>query len=301
MRKDKTIIRDFVYLDWERVRSMAAQLFRGIPEGRTEGESREADAKGQLEGNALWLLKGQFGADYRYLRTENETRSFHHYVYSLVEDKLVDDKSLIVIDEDFDFRQWNQSLFQDGQFVRVKGLVRIMDYDWISMMLDALPQMYKTVIHMESLGLKQSQSNTQETAQKKKQHQDRLSELKALKLPEITAFIRQMYGDTVRIKVVANKEHKEKVFVGAGDPDNFHDTAASLNQKYGYEVDANWIVMGQVNISIVSEEPAPIPVGNQMEDMFEQVALMVSGLNRIATAVKFPSVSFTPVSIYREC
>lgn len=46
MKKDKAIIRDFVYLDWERIRSMAAQLFRGIPEGRTEGESREADAKG---------------------------------------------------------------------------------------------------------------------------------------------------------------------------------------------------------------------------------------------------------------
>lgn len=214
---------------------------------------------------------------------------------------MINDKALIVIDENFDFRQWNQRFFQDGQFVRVKGLVRFMDYEWISMMLDALPQMYKTVIHMEGLGLKHAQASPQETALKKKQHQERLSELKALKLNEITTFIRQMYGDTIRIKVVANKEHKEKVFVGAGDPDNFHDTAASLNQKYGYEVDANWIVMGQVNISAISEEPTPIPIGNEMEDMFEQVALMVSGLNRIATAVKFPSVSFTPISIYREC
>lgn len=301
MEKDKMLIRDFVYLDWERVRSMAAQLFRGIPEGRSEGASREADAKGELEGNAIWLLKGKFGADYRYLRTENETRSFHHHVYSLIEDKLIDDKSLIAIDGNFDFRQWNQSFFQDGQYVRVNGLVRFMDYDWISMMLDALPQMYKTIIHMESIGLKYAQASPQETALRKKQHQDRLNEMKALKLNEITTFIRQMYGDTVRIKVVANKKHKENVFVGAGDPDNFHDTVSSLTQKYGYEVDANWTVMGQGNISAISEEPVPIPIGNGMEDMFEQIALMVSGLNRTATAVKFPAISFTPISIYREC
>ena len=301
MKKEITVIRDFVYLDWERVRSMAAQLFRGIPEARSEGGSREADAKGELEGNALWLLKGKFGADYRYLRTENETRSFHYYVYSLVEDKLIDDKSLIVINENFDFGQWSPSFFKDGQFVRVNGLVRFMDYDWISMMLDALPQMYKTVIHMESVGLKYAQASPLETALKKKQHQDRHNEMKALKLNEITTFIRQMYGDTVRIKVVGKKKHKENVFVGVGDPDSFHDTVSSLTQKYGYEVDANWTVMGQVNISMVSEEPVPIPIGNDMEDMFEQMALMVSGLNRIATAVKFPAISFTPISIYREC
>lgn len=125
--------------------------------------------------------------------------------------------------------------------------------------------------------------------------------MKALKLNEITTFMRQMYGETVRIKVVANKKHKENVFVGSGDPDSFHDTVSSLTQKYGYEVDANWTVMGQSNISAVSEEPAPIPIGNAMEDMFEQIALMVSGLNRMATAVKFPAISFNPISIYREC
>jgi hypothetical protein len=190
--------------------------------------------------------------------------------------------------------------FRDGQFARVRGLVRFMDYEWVSMMLDALPQMYKTVVHMESMNLKQTQASPQETALKKKQHQERLGEMKALKLNEITALIRQLYGETVRIKVVANKGHKDKVFVGAGEPENFHDTAASLSQKYGYEVDANWVVMGQVNISTMSEDPLPIPIGNEMEDLFEQVALSISGLNRIATAVKFPAVSFTPISIYRE-
>jgi hypothetical protein len=288
-------------LDWERLRSFAAQLFQGVPESKTAGQSNEAEAKGQLEGNALWLMKGQVGADYRFFRTENETRSLHHYVYSLVEEKLSDNKSVLLINNEFDFGNWTENYFRDGQFVLAKGLVRFMEYEWVSMMLEALPEMYRTLTHMESIGLKASQAAPQELAAKRKEREDRLKEFKALKLDQITALFRQLYGDIVRIKVVPNKTHKDKMLVGTGLPENFHDTAASISQKYGYEVDAKWVVFGQINTSAVSDEPSPMPIGNAMEDLFEQVALMVSQVNRMATAMKFPSVSFTPISIYREC
>lgn len=176
-----------------------------------------------------------------------------------------------------------------------------MDYEWVSMMLEALPEMYRTLIHMESIGLKASLATPQELAAKKKEREERLKELKALKLDQITTLIRQLYGDTVRIEVAPNKQYKDKLLVGTGLPENFHDTAASLSQKYGYEVDAKWVVFGQINTSAVSDEPVPIPIGNEMEDFFEQVALMVSQVNQMATAMKFPAISFTLISVYREC
>ena len=301
MAKDQAILRDFIYLDWERLRSFAAQLFQGIPDTKTAGQSHETEAKGQLEGNALWLLKGQVGADYRFFRTENETRSLHHHVYSIVEEKLLENKSVLFIDNEFDFTNWAKDFFRDGQFVLAKGMIRFMDYEWVSMMLEALPEMYRTLIHMESIGLKASLATPQELAAKRKEREERLKELKGLKLDQVTTLFRQLYGDIVRIKVVPNKRYKDKLLVGTGLPENFHDTAASISQKYGYEVDAKWVVFGQINTSAVSDEPMPIPIGNEMEDFFEQVALMVSQVNRMATAMTFPSVSFTPISIYREC
>jgi hypothetical protein len=74
-----------------------------------------------------------------------------------------------------------------------------------------------------------------------------------------------------------------------------------LSQKYGYEIDADWVTLGQVNRSTASEEPMSIPVGNEMEDSFEAVALEVNGITRVASATTFPAVSFTPISIYRKC
>jgi hypothetical protein len=111
----------------------------------------------------------------------------------------------------------------------------------------------------------------------------------------------QLYGDVVRVKVVPDKYRPSNVFVGSGDLAHFHDSAASLSQRYGYEIDADWVTLGQVNRSTASEEPMSIPVGNEMEDSFEAVALEVNGITRVASATTFPAVSFTPISIYRKC
>ena len=305
MIRPKSMLRDFVYLDWERVRSLAAQLFRGVPQDATAEKGSEITTKGHLEGSVLGLLKGQAGADYRYFRTENETRSFHHYIYSLVEDRLLKDGLVTSIDANSDFKQWTESFFHDGQFVRVTGVVRLMDFAWVSTMLEALPKMLRTAQHAESLALKKKRAaqliTHKEFEVKKKEQQKLLSELKALKMGEITDLMRPLYGNVVRVKVLPNRHLPDKVFVGSGDLACFHDTAASLSQKYGYEIDAGWVTLGQVNLSVVSDEPLPIPIGNEMEDAFEKVALIVNNLIRVASAPKFPAVSFTPISIYRTC
>jgi hypothetical protein len=38
-----------------------------------------------------------------------------------------------------------------------------------------------------------------------------------------------------------------------------------------------------------------------MEDAFEAVALNINNMVQVASATRFPAVSFTPISIYRTC
>jgi hypothetical protein len=95
--------RDFIHLDWERIRSIAAQLFQGVPEQSITEKHNETTVKGEVGGNILGLFQGKGGADYRYFRSENETRSFHHSIYSLVEDRLMEDGLVKVIDNNYDF------------------------------------------------------------------------------------------------------------------------------------------------------------------------------------------------------
>jgi hypothetical protein len=123
----KRVLRDFIYLDWEKVRSLAAQLLEGIPEEEKRERRHESGAKGRLEASALNLLKGGGEIDYRYFRSSNETRSLHHHIYSLFEDALIEKSIVTVIDEDFGAERWASKSFYDGQFVLASGLLRIMD------------------------------------------------------------------------------------------------------------------------------------------------------------------------------
>jgi hypothetical protein len=71
-----------------------------------------------------------------------------------------------------------------------------------------------------------------------------------------------------------------------------------MSQKYGVEIDAGWIVVGQLNVP-KTQTSNPIPTGNRMEDAFEQIALLMNNAFRLASAPAFPAVSFTPIAIYR--
>ena len=57
--------------------------------------------------------------------------------------------------------------------------------------------------------------------------------------------------------------------------------------------------MGQLNVPNLAAPPQPIPVGNQMEDAFEQMALLMNNAFRLANAPAFPALSLTPIAIYR--
>jgi hypothetical protein len=171
--------------------------------------------------------------------------------------------------------------------------------------MKALPSMMRAAHHAESLALKQDRDEgrltRKELEAKQQERQKHLNELKALKLEKMTDLVRRLYGKAVRVKVVPDPERPANVFVGSADLACFHDSAASLAQKYGYEIDAGWMVLGQINRSTVTAKAMSIPIGNEMEDAFEAMALSINDIVRVASATRFPAVSFTPISIYRTC
>lgn len=303
--KTEVLLRDFVYLDWERVRSLSAQLLGGIPQDATKESGHDVGTSGEVGGGIPAVLNGRGKGDYRYYRTQNETRSLHHHVYSLFEKRLRDRGAVTEVDTRFDFDGWTEDRFRDGQFVRVTGLVRLMDYGWISTMMEALPGMMRAAHHASNIGLKKERDEGRITRKQfevqQQLQQAELQELKNMKLEKFTELIRQLYGDAVRVKVVPDPEQPSKTFVGSADLGCFHDSAASLAQKYGYGIDAGWVVLGQVNRSTAESKPTPIPTGNEMEDAFESVALSINDLFRVASATTFPAISFTPISVYRMC
>jgi hypothetical protein len=109
-------------------------------------------------------------------------------------------------------------------------------------MMEGLPGIMAAAHHAANVGLKQDRDKGRltkkefEAEQQKQQRQ--LNELKALKLEKVTELVRRLYGDAVRVKVVPDPQRAANAFVGSANLACFHDSAASLAQKYGYEIDA---------------------------------------------------------------
>ena len=297
MEESNEILRDFIYLDWEKVRSIAAQILQGMPEGKRVESGQERTIQGDIGANFA-IIKANVGSDIRYFNSEYETRSLHHYVYSLVEETLKEKEYVLNIDSNFDLRTWTPEFFSDGQFVKITGIIRVLDYNWMQKWIGDLGRIFQTVQHYELMSIKDKET----ASAKRKEYERSNKEINNLKPNEMQDLIKKLYGDIIRIKVIPNINAPKYLFVGSGSPDLFTEDAASLSQKYGSDINANWSVFGQLNIS--KEIPRRVmnfPVGNQIEDGIESMIIALNEVQKTATHFSFPAISFTPISIYRTC
>src|SRR3954451_14120475 len=111
-------LRDFIYLDADRVRSLAAQLGLESPNliDRPAREKLVAD----------------------------------------VQSALLTRTSTLHLDAKFDYAQWTIQLFTDGQFVRASGMLRLLDYSWLSEAMSGLPAVLKKMSKLEMEALRNS-------------------------------------------------------------------------------------------------------------------------------------------------
>ena len=295
--KERIIYRDFIYLDWDRVRSIAAQILEGIP-GEKQISSGHEDTKNTEIGGNLAFFKGSTGHDIRYFHSEGETRSLHHFVYSLIEEKLSEDKFIHVFDSKTGNEDWKENNFYDGQFVKIKGFLRLMDYRWMLSWMGNFENVIKTVQYYELAGIKDQHAR----GEKKKEHEKSLKEIKELKLQEMQKLIQQIFGEIIKIKIVPNVSIPGNLFIGLADPKYFNELSSAIYQTYGCDIDANWITLGQINFpKKTTSNSIILPSGNLMEDSIENVILALDNVQNFASSVKFPAISITPLSIYREC
>src|SRR5688500_16153216 len=271
MPGDDPAIRDFIYLDYSRVKSLAAQL--GVSEHRPAGSSSAAPDVPERERMLFALEAAVMG------------------------------RGAAEIDPSFDFAAWTRDAFSDGQFVVARGAVRLLDFSWLAMALTGLPAVLRKMSKIEMAALRNSDEGRRmsksQLQQRSLENQNAIAKVEEFKMEELSDVVRQLYGDVVRVKLRPSQEQPAAVLIGSARSDYFYDSPAATSQKYGIEIDAGWTTVGQLNVPNLAAPPQPIPVGNQMEDAFEQMALLMNNAFRLANAPAFPALSLTPIAIYR--
>ncbi len=266
-------LRDYVYLDAERTRSLAAQL--DLPPA-----ARDDAAAGPHPRTAAERLLAE------------------------VEPALLARPRALQVDAGFDFARWTPDTFADGQFVRATGVIRIIDFNWLSAALSGLPAVLRKMSKLEMEALRNSEQGRRmsksQLQQRSQENQLAISRVEEFKAGELSDVVQGLYTDLVRVKLRPSPEHPQAALIGSAHGAHFYDGPAALSQKYGLEIDAAWTVLGQLNVPNPTLPAQPIPTGNQMEDAFEQIALLMNNAFRLANAPAFPALSMTPIAIYRE-
>jgi hypothetical protein len=289
---DEAPLRDFIYLDVERVRSFVAQVTGGLTsELGSKDEEKTAD-KAQLQaGLPGGILKGTGGVDYHYVRTQSETKSLHDAIFQEFHRTVLETGHLIdltALEKD----AWAEDLFADGAFLVACGALKIMDYHSAARTLESLPKVEAAVARLSSLG----QALTGKPTNRKTPR----GQMAQLPIKDVTSVLDQFYGDTIRLKVFPFPSAPSLVLVGTADRSMFRYPPDLLANTYGMVIDAGWRCVLQVNrgvsypLGLLSSS-----TGNQVEDSLEQMIDSLVGLNVIAQGIKFPAVAVTPIAIFR--
>ena len=262
-------LKDFIYLDPDRVRSLFGQIH----------PDQDATATG-------------------------DDRPALERLFLQIEPALLARESVLQIGRGFDFAGWTAEAFTDGRVVRATGVVRLLDFQWLTLALGGLPAVLRKMSKLEMEALRNSDEgrrmSKQALQQRSQENSVAISKVEEFKADELGDVVRQLYGDVVRVKLRPNAGvEPAAALIGSAYARHFYDSPAALSQKYGIEIDAGWTVVGQINAPGAAAPATAIPTGNKMEDSFEQIALLMNNAFKLANAPAFPAVSFTPIAIYR--
>jgi hypothetical protein len=313
MGSPKIQLKDFIYLDIDRVKSFVAQLYEGVPETFEEISGREKGGTGEAGVDILGLIKVGAGGSILYQKSTTETKSVHRYLYTLLEQKLMQLDKLVKIDTDFPSERWRLDTFEDGEFVLTNGRVQITNYRGVTSSIQMIPKVMEIGTDFQKQALKQRLMN------KGISQPEYEKQLKTVNAPainkkdveKIAELIEKFYSDSSRVKVFPFKEDNNRRFVGNTVYEYFT-TSSSVSQSISQVMlsGTNWYVMGLVNkpesvpptVGIPASVDVPDSKGQKnLEDSLEGLVLSLQEFTKYTMSIDFPAISLLPIAIYRMC
>lgn len=283
-QKEKEL-KDFLYLDSERVRSFYAQMFEGEIQTRTTNKNRDSSIKGKIQAT----LPGIFGAGIEPSISENrgssETKSLHHQMYIEFEEELSRLKKLSEVNSTSDNIE--------SSFIKIKGQIQIIDY------LDLLKRVENTFDVMgifEKQQLKELENKITDRNQLSlAKNQIKSKFKKPDEFENMVAFLKALYGESL----VLNMYLDNKVFARASlIPELFQFKSTGLVSGTELLLDEEWVILGQ----IIKKKTTPvINTGNEqvkLDDVFASQLLPIYKQIKEMVETK-PLYEIVPISVYR--
>jgi hypothetical protein len=140
----------FLYLNTERVRSIAAMVFGGVPEKVISEWQREQRAGAGVGINVPGLANADASSDVLFVRSGSETLALHHFLLLATIRKLEESNRITDVVQEADE-------LPQGNFLRIDGQILIRDYAAVSAALDAISRIGAVSAHFQKEKIRKEQ------------------------------------------------------------------------------------------------------------------------------------------------
>lgn len=299
-------IRDFLYLDVERVKSIFAQLEEGLVTGRERAGGTAKEVSGKGGGGIPALLSLAAEGKFIWENEERETKTLHDYMYQHVEFKMRDSNMVIAIDDSTlspeSFRSGEfHSLLSENSFILIHGKIQLYDYDYLKGILEDFNDLARFIARCSTAQLVEQLSK----AQRKKLEGEASSknQLPDWQIKGFVKFFNTFCKGRCMTTIHPNDSVPEVYFTGHLIKPFIRDGLESVIFRYGTSPDIMWNIFAQVayipSRSESVQNDVSLPKAQSFDEAIRGTFDALRGIEKMATAVSYPAISIIPIAIYR--
>jgi hypothetical protein len=274
-------IRDYIYLDIDRVRSVYAQAAGGLVQSIVKSE-QVSDKEFTTEHGPL-LAKSEVGKELLWGTGQVETRVLHDYLFTEMENLLGEVISTVT--------EETLNAVKPGDIVRITGNAELDDMGRLLKFAENFTDLYRYIGVMPFANLIEEKkkelekqlatANTNERKRIQKQINS-LSPEEVLKnihigvspilVQGLEMILNLLYENVFELKIIYPSD-EEAVFRGILNRDYLRENSTLIYAKYGSRTQVEWTMVGQITTIYEPEE-----VGKEDEQLTGEVAQDVSRL-----------------------
>lgn len=300
-------LRDFIYLDVDRVKSILAQIDRGLLTDRSDSSSSSKSVEGKTGLSIPTLFEVGGAGQYMTTDQSTETRTLHDFVYNETEEKLIVLNRLMVVPDDFTSKAILNEEFRAKlspvEYVLVRGRVSLDDYAYMKMLLDNYNEIIRTVIEFSYDQTLNSASGNQK-AIIRKQIESEIS--KASLDKSYVKKLRHLFdiftGDRLAITVAPFPDEPDIRIVGPLQHQLLRECLEDVRFKFGTQPGSNWTVFGQIAAIPRKEEQRSGFEFTYSNDLNRAINTLFDSIRVVEDQfrITYPEIAITPIAIYRE-
>jgi hypothetical protein len=297
-------IRDYIYMDIERLKSIISQAEGGLSNTSTDTKSNSREVSGNVEGSIFGFLKSVGGTKFLWQNQATETKSLHDNIYNKVEEALINNELLIKIpgyiaNEDLEQEKYRE-MIADNSFILANGRVNINDFTQMRTMLEKFNDLGNFFAECAVSSL----PNGTPKQIREKALREAKSEISIDKsmVEGFKLFFDTFYRDRVVIKMMPFEEFSNFRLVGNLNKQFLREDISSIIYKYGTAPVSEWTIFGQI-ASIPPEDRSNISTtmaGGQVELALQSMFDVFRNIEIMAQSVVYPEITITPIAIYRD-